>query len=60
MSVCSHCKSRNGWECGDGWALPKDGCEYFSLDFDTLTPKQQKAIRRILSHENDRSYDDDY
>lgn len=53
MSVCEHCKSRYSWDCDDGRAYPKGGCDSFSLDFDTLTPKQQKAIKRILSHEDD-------
>lgn len=28
-------------------------CDHFKLDFDTLTRKQQKAVKRILSHEDD-------
>lgn len=29
------------------------GCDDFVLDFETLTKKQQKAIRRILAQEDD-------
>lgn len=53
MSVCEHCKYRNSYDCGDGWGLPKNGCDEFELEFSTLSKKQQKAIRRILSHEDD-------
>lgn len=28
-------------------------CDHFKLDFDTLTEEQQKAIKRILSHEDE-------
>lgn len=48
--VCEHCKYRNSWDCDDGIAYPKGGCEDFTLDFDTLNRKQKKAIQRILSN----------
>ena len=52
MSVYEHCAYRNSWDCGDGFCSCKN-CDSFKLDFDTLTKKQQKAIKRILSHEDD-------
>lgn len=51
--VCEHCTYKYSWDCDDGRPYPKKGCDSFKLDFETLTPKQQKAIRRILSHEDD-------
>ena len=48
--VCDHCKSRYTWDCDDGYAYPRGGCEGFVLDYSTLTRKQQKAIQRILSN----------
>lgn len=48
--VCDHCKSRYTWDCDDGRAYPRGGCEDFSLDFATLNRKQQKAIQKILSN----------
>ena len=53
MTVCEHCKYRNSWDCQDDYYRRKNGCESFKLDFDTLTKKQQKAIRRILAHEEE-------
>lgn len=59
--LCDHCKSRYSWDCDDGMAYPRGGCESFSLDWDTLSSKQQKAIRKILSNNSydkpDRYYD---
>lgn len=51
--VCDHCRFRHSWDCDDGLAYPRNGCDNFELDFSTLKKKQQKAIRRILSHEDD-------
>lgn len=53
MAVCNHCTYQYSWDCDDGLPYPKNGCEDFKLDFETLTKKQQKAIRRILSREED-------
>lgn len=59
--VCDHCKSRFSWDCDDGMAYPRGGCGSFSLDWATLTEKQQEAIRRILSqNEYDRPHDYDW
>lgn len=56
--VCDHCKSRYSWDCDDGMAYPRGGCKYFSLDWDTLSNKQKKAIQKILSNNNyDRPYE---
>lgn len=52
MSVYRHCKYRNSWDCEDGYCNCEN-CGDFILDGDTLTKKQQKAIKRILSHEDD-------
>lgn len=51
MAVCKHCVYRNSWDCDDGYPYPKKGCDSFTLDFSTLTQKQQKAIRKILARE---------
>ena len=53
MAVCDHCRYRFSWDCDDGRPYPRKGCDEFELDFETLTKKQQKAVRRILSHEED-------
>ena len=49
--VCEHCRYRHSWDCDDGLAYPKGGCDNFRLDFDSLTDRQKKAIRRILAKE---------
>ena len=51
--VCDHCTQRHTWDCDDGLPYPKNGCDNFKLDFETLSKRQQKAIRRILSHKED-------
>ena len=53
MGVCEHCTYRYSWDCDDGLPYPKRGCEDFKLDFETLTKKQQKAIRKILAREDE-------
>lgn len=50
MGVYYHCEYRNSYDCMDGYCNCKD-CDHFKLDFETLTKKQKKAIKRILSHE---------
>lgn len=52
MGVYNHCKYRNSYDCADGYCNCEI-CESFSLDFDTLTKKQQKTIKKVLSHEDD-------
>ena len=52
MSVYNHCEYRNYFECEDGYCNCET-CNDFKLDFETLTKRQQKAIKRILSHEDD-------
>ena len=57
--VCDYCKSRHSWNCDDGMAYPRGGCEYFSLDWDALSNEQKKEIKRILSHNDcDRPYEE--
>ena len=58
MSVCNYCKYRNSWDCES--CHPKNGCDDFHLDFETLSKKQQKAIRRTLIAQNSTSRDDWY
>lgn len=58
MQVCEHCRSRHSWDCDDGHAYPKGGCDNFELDYSTLTNKQKKAIRRVL--QNEERDDDDW
>lgn len=52
IMVCEHCRYRHSWDCDDGLPYPPRGCDDFVLDFETLTKKQQKAIRRILAQED--------
>ena len=59
--VCDYCKSRHSWDCDDGMAYPRGGCESFSLDFDALSRGQKIAIRQILSdNDYDRPYRNSY
>lgn len=58
MSVCDYCKFRNSWDCE--YSHPKKGCDYFHLDFDTLSEKQKKAIRRALIAQEDNHRTDWY
>ena len=59
--VCDYCKSRYSWDCDDGRAYPRGGCDSFSLDYDALSRGQKKAIQRILSNNDyDRPYRSSY
>ena len=49
MGVYKHCEYRNSWDCEDGYCNCEN-CDQFKLDFDTLTKKQQKAIKRIYTN----------
>lgn len=55
--VCDYCENRyfslitDKWECSEGGSSTNYGCDNFSLDFDSLTERQKKAIRRILASE---------
>ena len=51
--VCEHCRFRYSYDCDDGHPYPRKGCDSFELDFNSLNKKQQKAIRRILSQDED-------
>ena len=51
MQVCEHCEYRHSWDCDDGLAYPKGGCDDFKLDYNSLTNKQKKAIKRVLKNE---------
>lgn len=59
MSVYSHCKYRNSYDCADGYCNCEK-CDDFKLDSDTLTKKQQKTIKRILSHEDKERSDTEW
>ena len=52
MRIYNHCEYRNSWDCEDGWCDCKN-CGHFKLDFDTLTEKQKKAVKRILSNQDE-------
>ena len=58
MSLCEYCKSRYSWDCDDGLAYPKRGCENFTLDYCTLTDEQKEKIIDILTPK--RSYYDEW
>ena len=51
MSVYHHCEYRNCYDCIDGYCNCEN-CNNFKLDFETLTNKQKKTIKKILSHED--------
>lgn len=53
MGVYNHCIYRKSYDCADGYCNCEN-CDSFKLDFDTLTSEQQKAIKRILSHEDEQ------
>lgn len=59
MQVCEHCRSRHSWDCDDGYAYPKGGCDNFELDYSTLSNKQKKTIKRVLQNE-EREEDDEW
>lgn len=44
VSKCNFCKSRYSWDCDDGLPYPENGCEYFSLDSNTLTEEEQRMV----------------
>lgn len=46
-SKCKYCKYRHSWDCDDGWAYPKNGCENFELDKNTLNKNEKKAFEII-------------
>lgn len=50
MSLCEYCACRGSWDCEDGYYC-LDNCDDFKLDYDTLTKKQKKKIKKILSRE---------
>ena len=43
-SKCEHCKYRYSWECDDGLPYPKNGCDSFQLDEDTLSKEQLDVL----------------
>ena len=43
-SKCEMCRFRYSWDCDDGLAYPKNGCEYFKLDMDTLSDNQRDLL----------------
>ena len=47
---CEYCEYRNGWECGDGFRRISNDtlCEYFKLDFDTLSDGVKEQIQKRL------------
>lgn len=50
MSLCNYCEYRNSYDCEDG-DYRSENCESFKLDFLTLSKKQKKKIKKILSGE---------
>lgn len=52
--TCENCKSRNTWDCEDGWHRRK--CEYFELDENTLSNEEQMLLRvmRQIAKENNK------
>ena len=54
MSLCEHCSCRGSWDCEDRYYYPED-CDDFKLDYDTLSNKQKKKIKKIMSREEEIS-----
>lgn len=52
MSLCKYCAYHGSWDCEDGYYCP-DNCDHFKLDYDTLSKKQKKKIKKILSREEE-------
>lgn len=52
MSLCEHCVCRGSWDCEDRYYY-HDNCDEFKLDYDTLSKKQKKKIKKILSREEE-------
>lgn len=52
MSLCEYCACRGSWDCEDGCYYP-DNCDDFKLDYDMLTKKQKKKIKKILSRKEE-------
>ena len=52
MSVCNYCVYRNSYDCADGYDR-SENCNSFKLDFETLSKKQKKKIKKILSKDDD-------
>ena len=42
--MCAHCKYRFSWDCDDGLAYPKNGCDDFSLDVNTLDEDDARLL----------------
>ena len=58
MYKCDCCKYRNSYDCADGWGLPKDGCEHFVLDYETLDDTQKKIVcDRLFEKEEQDDWD---
>lgn len=54
MNVCGLCKSRFSMECSDGYeAYSEKGCEYFSLDWDSLSYDERCAVMDALKELKD-------
>lgn len=54
-NACYYCKYRNSWDCEDGWGR-REGCEYFVVDGERLSRKQNRTIQKILEKENREYY----
>lgn len=52
MSECNYCVYRNSYDCEDGYDR-SENCNSFKLDFETLSKKQKKKIKKILSKNDD-------
>ncbi len=52
MSLCNYCEYHNSYDCEDG-DYRSENCESFKLDFLTLSKKQKKKIKKILSREEE-------
>lgn len=52
MSLCEHCVCRGSWDCEDRNYYPYN-CDDFKLDYGTLSKKQKKEIKKILSRDEE-------
>lgn len=48
MTRCDYCEYRNSWDCEDDRKPDNILCDYFKLDFKTLSKKQRKALQMFI------------
>lgn len=52
MSVCNYYVYRNSYDCENEYDR-SENCDSFKLDFEILSKKQKKKIKKILGREEE-------